>query len=554
MSQRYNFEQIRDDFMKELANEKIYENLYGSLNNICRIFIAILDTNGEDWAEKLIETGVFTKEEGDIYTKTFQPYIESIIDYFSDRMSGGSQLDDIKKKYNETMESIKDKSEKEVLTKSVEFTTYVDGLLNKLSSEEKKEAEKLKVSFFENIKKKVTPSQFVSISETQAIQNQMKDEKGKKRPIRQNQEKKQDKRTGILECHNKNKDPEEFKKCIEQFVKPKIDEKGQTDASLFKSIQGKLGSINQTVDKYASRYGILKLEKESDFEGDVELIPELLKVLIASGLSFFGVIPKLTLKVLNQIKVPFRLIVVCVYLGLDVARLAINATGNVKGREIMSIVLAFFELLRGNWKQSILSIMGYFGSSPLLIGELGKAYLFLFQSLDPEIQKNIISGSLDASKSLIVGILLAIVKVVMPDTFRFPMMNALNDMAKDAQKIEGAEGVPGKQSLKPSWNDLNNLQSHLSDTKYTCSQEFREAVKENEDFVTSMILKLLRIDVEPSDCKNKNDGTFYTFNELVKMEKDERTAAASAAPAAASGASNASVNLDATPPHSAAAP
>ena len=38
------------------------------------------------------------------------------------------------------------------------------------------------------------------------------------------------------------------------------------------------------------------------------------------------------------------------------------------------------------------------------------------------------------------------------------------------------------------------------------------------------------------------------------MEKDERTAAASAAPAAASGASNASVNLDATPPHSAAAP
>jgi hypothetical protein len=62
-------------------------------------------------------------------------------------------------------------------------------------------------------------------------------------------------------------------------------------------------------------------------------------------------------------------IVFIIYLVLDIARIAIGVTGNTIGRKIMSIVLSILELLRGDWKKAVLTIVGYYGVMPLLIGE-----------------------------------------------------------------------------------------------------------------------------------------------------------------------------------------
>lgn len=453
---RYNFDKITEDFTKELQSENIYNNLYHSINNLCRIFITILETDGKGWAEKLTEEGVFTKEEEIRFTNAFEPYIEPIIIF---------------------LKGSKDKKEEIIKGGATKEQAYNIERQNKLRYKE--EIQKFKPQAFAD------------------------------RDLKKNER---------MECLNKcivdalaaqgAQGAQVGKQCITKcFEKTKTADEKPTDLdlyTLFDIMLNKIGLVNTKVNNYASKYGILRLEKGHDFEEDVHLIPAPLKLLIATGLQTTGwMTMDRTNRILDRIKVPFRLIVVCIYLGIDVTRLAINLIDYKKGREVMSILLSLFELLRGDWKQSILSLVGYYGQSPLLVGELLKTYLYLFEILDPSLQDNIIRGSLKVGKSLIIGALLAITKVITPDGYRFPMMLSLYEKSQEGENLSKSAGIPMKSYLKPSWNDINNIQAVWSDPKYTCSKEFIDQINNTTDFVSRIVLQLLDIEVDPHTCNVK---------------------------------------------------
>lgn len=344
------------------------------------------------------------------------------------------------------------------------------------------------------------------------------------------------------EMHGGNPNVSELTGLSKEFINNKIKQSTNSQSKentegideLYAKIIKKIGNVNTTVNSYASQYGVLKLEKEHDLEPDIRLIPEAAQLTISEGvtalssLAGFPIPPNITLEILSKIKVPFRLIISTIYLVLDIARLSIGITGPSIGRKILSILLAILELLRGDWKKSILTIIGYFGMMPMLVGQLLKTFLTGFRMLDPQIQESIIFGTLDSTKSFIIGILLATFQVTAPEEIRLPLIGSLEKIAQKKAEIDGTlESIDISERpnyLAPSWQDLNNIQAVMSDEAYICSCEFRDLVENiNKATPIKLILQILRIPVtkEMIEYKCGKEPCKKFVGELVEEAKKE---------------------------------
>ena len=442
-SQRYNFEELREQINNELLDEHMPEHLYKSTDGIMRVINAIVKTKGQGWAAQVLNSEgkpLLTQDEQVKFTEAFQPYLESIIDFFGgdDEMEGGAYKPDISKMSGMSKDFLKTKAAQ---------ATYSFPI------------------------PPINPLEMASVDD------------------------------------------------------------------LYSKIYHKVGNVNSTVNEYASKYGILKLEKEHDLEEDVRVIPPPAAMGISQGVlalstaAGFPIPPNITMEVLSKVKVPFRTIVFTIYLILDVARLAIGITGPALARKILSILLAILELLKGDWKKAVLTIIGYYGMIPLLTGELLKVFLTMFRMFSPQIQHSIIFGSLDAAKSFVVGLLLAIFQVTAPEQVRLPLIGILEKVAQHKAKMDGVLqdiGLSARPNyLSPTWADLNNIQAVMSDDAYICSCEFRQLVDAvNQSAIIRIVLGILRIpaneDMIMYKCGKEPCKDFVTT--VVKEAKDETEA------------------------------
>jgi hypothetical protein len=320
---------------------------------------------------------------------------------------------------------------------------------------------------------------------------------------------------------------------------PDIDE-------LYTKVVNKIKGFDTNVNQYASTYGILKLEKAGDLTGDVRMVSEPMSQLISSGVLTASTVAgtpiptEATQEVLSKIKAPVRLIVFAVYLFLDIARITMGVLGVSSGRKILSVLVALLELLRGDWKKAVLTFAGYFGSEPMLMGALVKVFLSMFRMLAPQLQDSIIYGSFDATKSMLVGFLLAVFQLTAPEEVRLPLIGALENVARKKAEIDGTLEQVGLSArpdyLSPTWADLNNIQAVISDKAYVCSAEFEELVKNiNNAPAINLALQILRIPVSEQMNKMKcGDGVAKPFvATLAETAKQETELAQTAEPAPA---------------------
>ena len=411
-AQRYNFDELKEQFNVQLLDKNMPERLYKSTDGIVRIFNAIIKTKGNDWAAKVLNNEgnpLLSQEEQYKFTEVFKPYLESIIEFVGDKdeIVGGQ--------YKPDMSKLTGMSSNFLKTKVAQATN------------------KFPIPPF-------NPAQM-----------------------------------------------------------PGVDD-------IYTKVINRIGNLNSTVNNYASKYGVLKLEKEYDLEPDIRVIPEPAALAISEGVfglstsAGFPILPNITLDVLSKIKVPFRTIIFVIYLSLDIARITMGVVGVPIARKILSILVAILELLKGDWKKAILSLIGYYGMTPMLIGELLKVGIISFKMLAPQVQHSIIFGTLDATKSLIVGLLLSIFQVTAPEEVRLPLIGVLEKIAQHKSKIDGVLQNIGLSArpdyLSPSWNDLNNIQAVMSDKDYICSCEFEELVNAvNNTAIIRIVLQILRIPV-----------------------------------------------------------
>ena len=300
--------------------------------------------------------------------------------------------------------------------------------------------------------------------------------------------------------------------------------------NIYAKVIQRMGMINSTVNDYASKYGVLHMEKKYDIEPDIRLIPEVLAQFISKGITAVsGIPPQATMDVMNKFKLPFRLIVFVIYLMLDVARITASVTGSDSNRKILSMMVALLDLLKGEWKKAILTFMGYYGTTPLLMGQMAKVYLTLFQTLSPTIQDSIIYGVLDTTKSFIIGILLAIFKITAPEGIRLPLIGMLEKIAKKKAEIDGTlvdAGLSARSdSFSPTFDDFNNIQALMDDPEFICSSEFEELIEQvNKTAIVNMILQILRIPVTKEfreyRCGTKPSRPFLTL--IVEKAKEDK--------------------------------
>jgi hypothetical protein len=412
-AQRYNFEELKEQINNELLNEHMPERLYKSTDGIMKIINAIIKTRGDGWAVQVLNSNgnpLLTKEEQLKFTEAFQPYIESIIEFFGqddDEMSGGQYKPDM-------------------------------GKLSGMSS---------------------------NFLKTKAAQ------------------------------------------ATHSYPIPPFDPTKMTGIDdIYTKVINRIGNVNSTLNNYSSKYGILKLEKEHDLEPDIRVVPEPVALAVSDGIftlstaAGFPILPNITLDVLSKFKVPFRTLVFLIYLSLDVARISMGLSGPAIGRKILSIVVSILELLKGDWKKAVLTFIGYYGQTPMLIGQLLKVVLTMFRMLAPQIQHSIIFGSLDAVKSLIIGLLLSIFQVTAPEQVRLPLIGVLEKIAHKKAEMDGTLEDIGLSArpdyLSPTWDDLNNIQAVMSDEAYICSCEFRDLVKAVDNAaIIRIVLQILRIPV-----------------------------------------------------------
>ena len=291
----------------------------------------------------------------------------------------------------------------------------------------------------------------------------------------------------------------------ESEAAPEATSDDKTPDSIFVKILDAFKYVDSVVAEMATEYGILKYETKADTEEDYHLIPPAISSLLTPIIGPFGA------EGLKEIKVPLRLLITLIYLFLDMTRMAAATAGQEQARKTLSIAVALIDILRGDWKRGITSIMGYFGTAPLFMGQLAKSYLFLFQMLSPRIQENFVYGAFDAVKSFIVGVLLTIFKVSAPFSIRKTVIEVFETIAKHKKDIDGtleaADLNPLPTYMTPNFNDLNNLRALMDDPAFLCSKEHQELVKSiNQSYMLNILLQIARIPVTEQFIKWKCDG------------------------------------------------
>ena len=388
MSQRmYDIHDITHTVKQLLKSNHFLPGLYDSVENICAIFSAIVQSRGERWTDHLYHKSWTTEEKKKLET-LFQPYLSSILSFFNG-MRGGA---------DEDAESDADEDEDE-------------------------------------------------------------------------------------DAETTDKSPD----------------------NIFIKIRDAFQYVDSAMYELASQKGIIKYEKAADKEEDYHIFPSA----IVTPLT--PLIGPVAAEGLKQFKVPLRTLIVLVYLFLDMTRIGAATAGQDSARKSLSIAVALVDFLRGDWKRAILSIMGYFGTAPLFMGQLAKAYLFLFQMLSPRIQDNFIFGAYDAIKSFIMGILLTLFKVTAPYQLRKTVIEVFETIAKHKKDIDGtlesADLNPLPEYMTPSFEDLNNLQALMDDPAFLCSKEHQELIKSiNQSEMLNILLQLARIPVTEQFIKWKCEG------------------------------------------------
>lgn len=165
-------------------------------------------------------------------------------------------------------------------------------------------------------------------------------------------------------------------------------------------------------------------------------------------------------------------------------------------RQIMSIVIAIFDVSRGQWRDGVLSLFGLFSTNMMVIGMVGKTARWVYNFISPDLQNQLEDDIYKSGKSMFVGFWLWLLSVSAPDFVR----NQINDIMETAnQAIQSAEDkiapiqqkaiTAGQQmGLKvsfpkfpleklPSLDDIQNFQSLLHRPEIICSAEFQAVLQ-----------------------------------------------------------------------------
>ena len=223
-----------------------------------------------------------------------------------------------------------------------------------------------------------------------------------------------------------------------------------------------------------------------------------------------------------------RAIPIVIGLVIEAIRItySVGPLSNDVTRKVLSLVLGLIDFLKGDWKQGILSIIGFFGEGPLIGGIIGKVILNILDLVAPDIQERMTMNIYQSGKSMYIGFLLWGFANFAPDFIRAEartQFDAIKKIITDANgKIDKIEGAmqksvePAGLQLKlkdipedfvPTFDDIQNLQAIVRQPTIYCSKEFQDAIEPLRKIPPMrLVLELMNIPTDPQtlafECKD----------------------------------------------------
>jgi hypothetical protein len=205
----------------------------------------------------------------------------------------------------------------------------------------------------------------------------------------------------------------------------------------------------------------------------------------------------------------------------------VNPADFSTGRKIVSIVQAIYEFSLGNWRQSLLSFMGFFGKSIGLTATLGKFVLNAWLFIEPSIRSKLEIYAFRGTKSVIVSFLIWLFHIFAPDLLWIPIktfidsLNAVLEEATEQEKMLEEKMTQYLQSMgyagytvklptideiitdekggkiRLSYEDLQNIQRLLALPIIQCSKEGRAVMEPLLKTPARIIFELMNIPTTP---------------------------------------------------------
>ena len=177
-------------------------------------------------------------------------------------------------------------------------------------------------------------------------------------------------------------------------------------------------------------------------------------------------------------------------------------------RKITSIILAVINVLQGDWKVAVLSGVGVFGTSSLIVGNIGKLMLAAFRAIGPTNQDAMLLDIFRSAKSFPIGVILWSLATFAPQPIRDTMnekFTAIDAVIQDAvtklnAKITNDNDESKKIKLNLMATDLNPtvniqaIQAIASHPAIVCSTELQAVVQDAaKDVFAKLLLELCNI-------------------------------------------------------------
>lgn len=165
-------------------------------------------------------------------------------------------------------------------------------------------------------------------------------------------------------------------------------------------------------------------------------------------------------------------------------------------RVLLSFAIAILDLLRGEWKHALLSALGAYSVAGMWVGLGGKVLRDAWLLISPDLQHQLQKTLYQSSKSFVAGFFLWGFSTFSPDVIRMSINTATEKMretignfneqiasveakAKEVAKPVGVDvsfqRIP--DSMVPSFDDIQNLQTLVKVPEVYCSAEFQEILK-----------------------------------------------------------------------------
>jgi hypothetical protein len=282
---------------------------------------------------------------------------------------------------------------------------------------------------------------------------------------------------------------------------------------LFAKGVNKFKEVNKTVNDFSSTFGITKFERIFDRLADPKpLLP-------------LGAFPAVRATGLQNLPVPFRFMIFFLYSVLHIVRLVTSDVTII--RKVLSVVLAILELLRGDWKTSLLAFAGFFGSGLVYTGFVYKIFLEIFYMISPPLQNDIVFGAYRVTKSILIGFLLNIFKITATYTIRTQAIKLFERLIAKEEEIDAVleeKGFLKRGYMNPD-DPQEGVHEYIEDATWNCSSEFQDAIKiAKENSIMRVILQLCNIPTSEDDqecakfAKYAYQQGYKTWAELLREE------------------------------------